>query len=214
MAVLKLDSPTDRNIFGPDSEQAVQLFGAPLARLLQDQNTRKALQRAASTDPLTGLLNRRALGEALSRETGRARYGGRGPSVLFMDMRNFKEVNDGHGHGAGDELLVRTGRMLAESLRKQDSAARYGGDEFVALLPETTRAEAERIAERIRRNLGTITAGGRQLGMSIGAAAYGEDGTDPAHLLQAADARMYIEKRTGLSDSGMLGKGESFTGSD
>jgi diguanylate cyclase (GGDEF)-like protein len=115
---------------------------------LRAANTR--LERLASTDELTGLLNRRALEEALRRDLARADRDCKTFSILLLDIDHFKSVNDKWGHQGGDAVLSMVGRLLLQSLRASDAAGRYGGEEFMCLLPATDTAGARIVAERIR----------------------------------------------------------------
>src|SRR6185312_9235112 len=108
------------------------------------------LLRSGLTDFLTGWHNRRYLQTRLREELARAQRHGSGVSCLLLDVDRFKQVNDSHGHLAGDALLREFTRRIESHIRASDTAARFGGDEFAILLPETAHAEAARLAERIR----------------------------------------------------------------
>ena len=123
------------------------------------------LRLAASTDPLTGLLNRRALAERLAHELARARRSGEPFTAMLIDVDCFKQINDSHGHAAGDATLVELGEMLRGELREVDSVARIGGDEFAVLLPSTGADGARATAERLAARAGVA--------ISIGTAVYG-----------------------------------------
>ncbi len=110
----------------------------------------------AMTDPLTGLYNRRFLLEHLSREISRAERSGGVLSVVLMDLKDFKAVNDRFGHPVGDSVLVRTARVIRETLRTVDAGCRWGGDEFVLVLPNTHLVSAFPGVERIRRRVGSL----------------------------------------------------------
>ena len=144
------------------------------------------LRLAASTDPLTGLLNRRALGARVAHELARARRTGEPFAAMVIDVDRFKQINDTRGHAAGDATLVELAAMLTRELREIDSVARTGGDEFAVLLPATgatgVRATAERLAERAAVKI------------SIGTAVYGLDGHTADELARAADAALYAAK--------------------
>lgn len=195
MAVLNLDDLHQGGGLARDSSQLAYLFGAPLASLLHRQQTRDVLRRAALTDELTGLANRRAFDQALERELTRAARGGVGPSVLLMDLKEFKAVNDRFGHAKGDEVLVAVGTVLRRSLRAVDLAARRGGDEFLGLLVDTPASEAERVKERIERKVAELDTGLGALHINVGVASHELDGGDPDRLLRLADSRMYEAKR-------------------
>jgi len=177
---------------------AFTLFGFVLGR------EGDALRALARTDPLTGLLNRRALANRLQQEMARAERYGTALSLLLLDLDGLKEVNDRAGHPAGDAALQALARALRERCRSADVSARWGGDEFVVLAPETRRAEALDLAERIRA--GMAAEGDGRATVSIGvatadpvAAAY-DAGTRLARaeaFLADADMALYEAKRQG-----------------
>lgn len=198
MAVLNLDNLNEAGEFGEDTRQLATLFGPPLASLLHRQNTRDLLTKAALTDELTGLANRRAFNGALAGELRRADRGGLGPSVLHMDLRSFKAINDALGHDFGDNVLKGVASAIQTHIRVVDTAARYGGDEFMALLVETPAEEALKVAERIRQAVAQIDVGLGPTHIDIGVASYGPDGHGAAELVRVADQRMYAAKQIAL----------------
>jgi diguanylate cyclase (GGDEF)-like protein len=151
------------------------------------------------TDQLTGLYNRRHLDAALDAELERARRDRTPLGVLMLDVDHFKAFNDRFGHPEGDALLKAIAALLREQLRPTDTVARYGGEEFTVLLPRTPRAEAVRIAERLRRRLAELAFGpkGATTTGSFGLAVWPEDGATGAELMAAADAALYEAKRLG-----------------
>lgn len=155
----------------------------------------------ARIDPKTGIPNARHFEQALAQAVERSGRSGRPLAVLFIDLDRFKRVNDAHGHAAGDRILRACASLMAATLRKDDIAARFGGEEFVALLPDTDLDSASYRAERLRHAIeghpfalddGTIL----HCTASIGVAAYPEDGQDGASLLARADRAMYEAKKT------------------
>mgnify|MGYP001809990836 CR=1 FL=1 len=156
------------------------------------------LRRMASSDPLTGLPNRRCLVERGADEARRARRYRRPLAVAVIDLDHFKAVNDAFGHAAGDEALLETARVCRTALRDVDLFARLGGEEFVALLPETGPAEALAAAERLRAAIALIgvAASDRRLTASVGVACL-QDGESFDFLLARADEAMYRAKKAG-----------------
>jgi len=162
---------------------------------------RGPLAYRASHDALTGLPNRAYLQERLeglhrSTEARRQVY-----SLLLLDLDHFKIVNDRFGHATGDRVLAQVGRRIAHNVRELDTLGRWGGEEFLCLLPEVDRPLAEEIAERIRAGLEAqpVEYKGRHVRVtsSIGVATYPDDGLDPDSLLAKADAALYEAKRSG-----------------
>ncbi len=152
------------------------------------------------TDETTSLFNARHLAFVLDAEIYRAGRYGQPLSVVFFDLDRFKEVNDAHGHEAGSLLLARVGQLLRRQLRVIDAAFRYGGDEFVLLLPQTAKAEAAAVAARLREVLNrTLFLADEGLGVTVtasfGIASYPEDGKSRPELLASADAAMYRVKQ-------------------
>lgn len=148
----------------------------------------------AITDPLTGLYNRRFLVDHLSREILRAERSEGIVSTVMMDLKGFKAINDRLGHPVGDSVLVRTARVIRESMRAIDAGGRWGGDEFVLVLPNTDMISALAVVERVRDRIGALPLsprGGPALDLHYGVASYPHDGKSPDFLLKIADLRLY-----------------------
>lgn len=164
-------------------------FGLNRARLLSE------------TDELTGLLNTRGFAIAASRLFGQTERYHRPATVLMIDSDNLKEVNDAHGHEAGDRLLCQVARVAKAELRASDVLARFGGDEFIVLLPETPSRGAVLVAERIREMMAAtpLDAGRAEVTctVSIGVASYPEDGPSLDAVAGRADRAMYEAKEAG-----------------
>jgi two-component system chemotaxis response regulator CheY len=177
--------------------------GLRLQKALADLAAKnEILEKLALTDVLTGLANRRAFVDALEAELSRVHRHDRRASVLFLDLDEFKRVNDTHGHAVGDEVLAGFSQVLKRRCRRGDLAARIGGEEFAVLLPTTGRVPAALVAERIRRATESHPLGNSvevPVTVSIGVAST-EDSTEPyepAELLGRADAALYRAKAGG-----------------
>jgi diguanylate cyclase (GGDEF)-like protein len=190
-------TPSEVNVYFTMATQA--------ATALENARMVEQLRQAADIDQVTGVNNHRYLQERLKQEAARSSRTGAPFSVLMIDLDGFKAVNDKHGHADGDRVLRTVASDLKLAVRTQDIVARYGGDEFVVLMPDTDEVQAKAVAVRVvegvrdrRHALGdgadvTVTA-------SAGLAIYPEDGRTPKLLLQAADLAMYAVKRSGGSD--------------
>jgi len=157
--------------------------------------SREAYRQLSSEDGLTGVGNYRSLMERMRHETARHQRRGREFAVLVLDMDNFKTVNETQGHLVGDMLLTIVGSMIDLKVRTEDTVFRQGGDEFAVVAPETSRAQAERLAQRIEQALSRITSGDVTLSASVGVAVFPHDGREPGELLDAADAALLTRKR-------------------
>jgi diguanylate cyclase (GGDEF)-like protein len=168
------------------------------APILANQRNLALAERRAASDVLTGLPNRRSAEETLKRMIAHAGRTVTPIAAILFDLDHFKRVNDLHGHDQGDKALAAIGQIVTTTVRASDFAARYGGEEFLILLPDTARAGAVEVAEKLRRgierseleSIGTITA-------SFGVAALPEDATDSEYLLRKADRAMYSAKARG-----------------
>ena len=154
------------------------------------------IEKQAITDPLTGLGNSRRFREVLAAELKRSDRTGRPFSVVFVDVDNFKEINDSLGHVEADYTLTAIGRTLVTHLRGSDLVCRWGGDEFVIMLPETDRSEAGALAERLRAEVADC---GKCAGatISLGVACFPQDGKDYDGLVANADRALYASKHAG-----------------
>jgi diguanylate cyclase (GGDEF)-like protein len=176
------------------------LFGVILSRQRLGRAAARELERAARTDPVTGLANRRHMISQLEQELTRSRRSGHPFSVLMADIDRFKAINDAYGHGAGDAVLAEVAQRLSRRVRAQDTVARWGGEEFLILLPDTDLGGAHTLGEALRE---AVSASPMQAGeqplvvrITIGAAEFHEGMTLDA-LVNAADLAMYRGKREG-----------------
>jgi len=158
----------------------------------------------AITDGLTGSYNRRKLKEDIKEEVERAERYDNNLSVLMIDIDWFKEYNDFHGHQKGDKLLIRLVRTISYNIRFTDKLYRYGGEEFVVLLPETAEVQAKEVAEKIRRKVeekkfdgAEKSQPGKNITISIGVAGYPKNGTSSTEVIHAADDALYDAKASG-----------------
>src|SRR5690348_4681322 len=187
--------PTD---FSEEDVRLLHTLADLISVALHNALTLQKAQEQAITDGLTGVKTHRYLMEALSAEWKRATRAGRHFSLALIDLDRFKFVNDFYGHLEGDLVLHRVGQILEQNCRSSDVVARYGGDEFVILMPDTNVSQAVQLAEKLRPAISedpllrekTITA-------SFGIASFPVHGSTPQELIQVADASMYISKHDG-----------------
>ncbi len=177
----------------------VNALAAPVASALANSERIAEAERLSQTDDLTKLHNARYLRHFLLNEVRRARRYNSSVTVLFLDLDDFKRVNDEHGHLVGSHVLMEMAMIILSSVRDTDVVARYGGDEFVIVLPETDLEFAARVAERVREKIsGHAFSGGRRLRLGItasfGVANFPQHAQSPQQLVAFADAAMYDAK--------------------
>ena len=167
----------------------------------EQRHTRDAAIRMSTIDPLTSLFNRGFFFAALEREIARSARSGRGFCLLMMDLDELKSINDRLGHFHGDRVLAAVGLVVSEGVRRIDTAARYGGDEFVVLLPETDPTGAFVLAEKIRIGVNELDLAlpddTVRPSLSVGVVSYPDDGGTADELMISADRAMYTSKRAG-----------------
>ena len=167
----------------------------------EQRSTRDAAIRLSTIDPLTALFNRGFFFAALEREIARSARSGRGFCLLMMDLDELKAINDRLGHFHGDRVLAAVGQVVSDGVRRIDTAARYGGDEFVVLLPETDPTGAFVLAEKIRIGVNELDLGlpddTVRPSLSVGVVSYPDDGGTADELMISADRAMYTSKRAG-----------------
>jgi diguanylate cyclase (GGDEF)-like protein len=196
----------------PLTVQAIAMIGVNLAIVAlvayvgvalggEHRRAREEAVRRATEDELTGLRTRRSLFSALEREVGRSDRTGRAFCLLMIDLDDLKGINDRRGHRAGDEALRAVGAVVRARIRRIDTGARFGGDEFVVLLPETDPTGGWVLAEQIRRGIAEagLLVDGEPVptSASIGVVAYPQDGATVGELLERADEAMYRAKHAG-----------------
>jgi two-component system cell cycle response regulator len=181
-----------------------------LERALQDvcdknaqlERSLRRVEEMAATDPLTGLYNRRHFGKVLDQLFAEAQRYGKDMSCVMIDLDKYKQLNDSYGHQVGDELLILAGKVISANMRRMDVAARYGGDEFVLLLPQASAADAQNVAQRIGQQYKPASAAllSRPEGVSMSIGIGSLAGSKPAHadqLVALADAALYRSKEAG-----------------
>ena len=201
LGVLNIESRNE-NAFSPQDVLILNTLADLLATALHNAFVFQKLQQQSITDGLTGIKTRRFFWEALSAEWKRASRSGRPFSVVLIDLDKFKGVNDTMGHFEGDLVLARVGRLLEQKSRQSNVVARYGGDEFIVLMPETDSPAALEQAQALHRALmesefrmnNGLTL---KIGASIGLATAPDDGATLHSVIGAADARMYEVKSNG-----------------
>jgi diguanylate cyclase (GGDEF)-like protein len=171
--------------------------GVQLARRRELEELARTLDQQATTDPLTGLFNRSKFDHEFARELARAQRHGSALSLIIYDVDRFKNVNDTYGHQAGDKVLIELSRLVAGNIRKSDILARWGGEEFMILVPEATGAMAVRLAENLRDAIREFAfATGAAVTCSFGIAQF-QSGDGPATLVSRADVALYRAKING-----------------
>ncbi|MDH5315338.1 MAG: GGDEF domain-containing protein [Gemmatimonadota bacterium] len=200
LALLLLGPRINGKPFGRPEKELSQTLALAAAIALKNAELVERLHSAATTDGLTGLLNRRAIEERLGAEISRSSRHQVRTTIALIDLDRFKLINDTLGHAAGDRYLVHLGEMLRRTVRSLDVAGRLGGDEFLVILPMTSSAEARIFADRFQRGLEKFNELHPEFGLatvSIGLATAPDDGTNLAALLAAADSALYRAKGGG-----------------
>ncbi len=197
-----IDNTVKTGLHPPGLKQLAVTVGETIKLSLSNLKLRDELRSQAIHDPLTGLFNRRYLDETLPRELNRAQRISAPLCVVMLDIDGFKQFNDSFGHGPGDLLLSEFADVLRKHLRKSDISCRYGGDEFVLVMPDSSIADTQQRVEQIRVFLKELQqvqqAGtGGLITLSAGIASMPEHGSTESELLRAADEAMYTAKQAG-----------------
>lgn len=192
----------ERNmIFRRNVDGTAQQLAGTITDITERKQLETELERLATTDPLTGALNRRQLIHLAEIELKRARRYGHPTSAIMLDVDHFKQINDTHGHTAGDKVLVELTQLLKRKARVSDLVTRYGGEEFMVVLPETTLTAAQEIAERIRHTVAEtsfiIEGQTIRFTVSLGVTSSETVGQDFEALLKETDRLLYQAKQTG-----------------
>ena len=169
------------------------------APLLANLRNLAIAELRAGTDALTGLPNQRASHETMQRMTAQSDRAGQSLSVLLLDLDHFKQVNDVYGHAEGDNVLAAVGVTLRSTIREGDFCGRFGGEEFLILLPDTDLDSAGLVAEKIRASVERIQVPSvrREITISIGVATFPEHGTEATTVARIADRALYAAKEGG-----------------
>ena len=191
-----------RNAFQPQEIRIAEAIATQAGLAIQNARLYAQMLELSYTDPLTGVPNRRQLAQRLEQEWTRSLRFGDDLAVLMIDLDHFKRVNDTYGHQFGDAILRSVALALQRNIRKVDTVARFGGEEFCVVLPRVTKAEALEIAEKLRRSIAQTALEGSPgmtlfTSISIGVAALGADAADANLLLEQADRALYEAKRSG-----------------
>jgi diguanylate cyclase (GGDEF)-like protein len=201
VGLIEMISLHRRRTFGQDEIKAYQTMAGSIAAGLENQRLLEQLRQAADVDQVTGVNNHRYLQERLRQEVARAARSRAPLCVLMLDLDDFKPINDRFGHAEGDRVLAAIAATIRGHVRTNDIVSRYGGDEFVVVMPDTPGNQAQQVAQRVvngisarRHELGTGAE--VRVGVSAGLAIYPDDGRTAAALLQTADAHMYQAKRS------------------
>jgi diguanylate cyclase (GGDEF)-like protein len=173
------------------------VVGVAITGLSQLRRTQSQLELLATRDPLTTVLNARAFAAALAQELGRNRRYGRPLALIYLDLDDFKKVNDAHGHATGDAVLRLVADAMRSAVRQADVVGRLGGDEFGVLMPETDAGVAQGVATRLVTGIRTVFRGTPSVTASLGVVAVAGTEAGSDELLRRADQAMYEAKRAG-----------------
>ncbi|MGQ9464159.1 MAG: diguanylate cyclase [bacterium] len=204
IGVIDIESP-EIDGFTSDDIRILSTLSAQIAIALDNARLYEEAKKLSLTDPLTGLSNRRSLEMMLDNEIKRAERYRRPFAILMMDLDNFKSYNDKFGHSAGDYILQKFSTLMKETIRDVDFICRYGGDEFIAVLPETDANFALVVAERIRKKIESENLE-PPITLSIGIAIFPTDSRDKQQLINLADRACYESKEMGGNRVNFAGK--------
>jgi diguanylate cyclase (GGDEF)-like protein len=203
VGIMIVDTVKDYIRFPEEEIETMTAIARQAAVVIENARLFEQVQQQAIADPLTGLYNHRHLHERLEQEMARAKRSRCPVAVLMIDVDNLKLINDTYGHQVGDEALKLLGSVLQSSCRTEDITGRYGGDEFMVILPGADPPEAKRVAERIQANLATRCLEEERksicvpVRLSVGVACYPSDATAMHDLVNVADSGLYRSKQRG-----------------
>ncbi|WKE64798.1 diguanylate cyclase [Gallaecimonas kandeliae] len=201
MGALVVQAKGQEGRFQPHQQELLQFVSIQVATAIERKQTEAQLKHMAGHDPLTLLPNRTLFHDRLAMAMARAQRHRLSLALLYLDLNDFKAINDNHGHDAGDKVLCEVARRLTEAVRSSDTVARLGGDEFIVLMTEVkNQAQAGRLVDKLSAALLAPVQVADQafnLSASIGLALYPEHGEDSSSLLRHADASMYCAKGRG-----------------
>ncbi|MHC4156235.1 MAG: sensor domain-containing diguanylate cyclase [Planctomycetota bacterium] len=200
VGVLNLADKTDGGSFSSEHIALIELFSQLIGGSIGNIKLFEKMQRQATTDGLTGLVNHKRIYEVLEKELWRCRRYGGPLSLIMVDVDNLKMINDTYGHRAGDKVIKKIANKIRECIRQIDTAGRYGGDEFAVILPSTALADAVVVAERmvsaVANSPVTWSDGHIALSISVGLGEY--DGqTSPEDITSRSDEALYSAKQAG-----------------
>jgi diguanylate cyclase (GGDEF)-like protein len=200
VGVLNLADKMSGDQFNSGDIALIELFSQLVGASIGNIKLFEKIQRQATTDGLTGLVNHKTFYEILEKELWRSRrYGGQ-ISLIMVDIDNLKKINDTYGHRAGDKVIREIGRKIKECIRQIDTAARYGGDEFAVILPNTSLGDATIVAQRMVNAVASSPATWKRdlipLSVSVGLGQYDAD-TNPEDITSRSDQALYSAKKAG-----------------
>ena len=199
LGVLNLADKDDDRITNEDLA-LIELFSQLVGASIGNIRLFEKMQRQATTDGPTGLCNHRSFYETLEKELWRIRRFGGWISLIMIDIDNLKNINDTYGHRAGDHVIAEISRRLKRCIRQIDTAARYGGDEFAVVLPNTRTSEAEVVAQRMLESISSMPAAWETeqipISISLGLGEY-DSGSNPEEMTHRSDEALYAAKKSG-----------------
>ncbi len=200
VGVLNLADKMEPRVFSKDDIALIELLGQLIGASIGNIRMFERIQRQAMTDGLTGLVNHMSFYDILEKELWRCRrYGGK-ISVIMIDVDDLKTINDTYGHRVGDKAIRQISQKIKQGIRQIDTAARYGGDEFAVILPNTSISDAVVVAERMIENVSSssLITGSEEieLSISVGLGQYDSD-TKPEDITSCSDQALYMAKQAG-----------------